>query len=29
MRITMSINAPDFAFLPWDLPLEEWQEAEL
>jgi hypothetical protein len=28
MRITMSINAPDFAFLPWDLPLKEWQQAE-
>ena len=26
MRMTMAINEPDFAFLPWDIPLEEWPE---
>jgi len=24
MRMTVAINEPDLAFLPWDIPLEEW-----
>lgn len=26
MRMTMAINEPDFAFLPWSTPLEEWSD---